>query len=303
MATLIQPLNKVLNVIRTINEGNDMEALASLNLKPKSKSNQKPVGESFLEKIASIQESKDYHNGSILITGKSKADYTKDAISENLDIIYSLTEDTSMITAGSIGAFLELSENINPILTPNGSNNIRTTFNEGLNIIGDYTYDVFSSIHNMSNLISSIVNESISSSKYRTLAENALAGVNELIEISKTKEFTSLNNNIISEANNLNDINRRADDILFNTLDLQENLIKHLHSIHTFNNSFTNSISESANKLKSLSDYMQSTITKVAIPISEGMVVLKSKELREPFNNAVCSIASLYDEYIQDYLA
>ena len=315
MPNLIQPLSTVLNTIRLVNEGKESEALSYLGINNNSSfSNNSNITGSFLDRAIKlsyflseqVNNINDIHSGGLLVTPDAKTINSPSILSENMDLIYSLAESTSYIAANGTSAIYSLSEGYDSILTEDGADNIRNTVKEGLDLIKESVTNSFNSLFNMSKNEFKIIHESIESTKYINLINNALAGTNMLITVNKLKSFTNDNARIINESLNVNSIRSNSDDVLFGVLDLQESLINFNVDMNKFNNSLTTRLKNNDQfdntNIKELSELMSGAIDRIAIPISEGKIELRTPELKDAFDNSIISIASLYDEYLQDFV-
>ena len=299
---LVQPLNKVLNTIKLINEGKDLDAIASLGLKYKK---DRKLQGSFLERaleLSTTLNESNSHSGGVLVTPDSKVFNSKDLLSENMDVNYMLTEDVSMLTANSISSMTLLTEGYDSIIDNNGFNNIRKTLKEGLGIMEESLTNVFNTTSNIIKKSFSVLNESSSNSKYSKLIDNAFIGANTLVNIKKAKDFTDNNTKLISEAHTTYNIKNDPDTVLYGTLDLQEKLIRSFMDLNKFNNSFITRLNESKD-INDINDYMIGAIEQVVTPLSEGTITFKTNTFNKSINNSIEAIVSLYDEYIQDYVA
>ena len=300
---IVQSLTKTLETVSLINENRDNEAVASLGLKAKSK-----FAGSFLERVAQVASTLSenrIHTGGLMVTPDSKSINTKNIVNENMNISYVLTESMSMIAANSISMISTLSEDVagtNAILNSDQMNNIKTTLLEGCDTSKDALIKVFANstdlAKNAKRTFSKILGES---SVYNDLMTNALLGANLLYTVNKVNSYTDENAHAISEAMNVSDMVNRCDDVLFGTLDLQENLIKTYMDMYTFDKNISNMLNENnSNVLSDVSDYISMSIEKVAKPLAYKQVTLKSDVLAEAANVAIESIVSLYDQYAQD---
>lgn len=295
---LVQSLNIVFNTITLVNENKDTEAASNLGIKIK-----KSYSGSFLDKVTELSESK-AHTGGLIVTPDSKSINLKELLSKEMDLSYTLTESISMLAANSISILSTLSEDIsgsNALLDSNQMLNVRNTLTEGCVTVKDALINVFSNSTNLVKAIKKSFTDILGeSSIYTNLITNAVIGANMLYNINKISSFTNDNIEYINESMNTSDVYNRADNILFSTLDLQENLAKTYIEMYKFDNGMSTMLENNDNILKDISDYISLAIDKVAKPIAENKIPLKSNILIESYNIAVESIAALYDQYIQD---
>ena len=289
-----------MNTIKLINEGKDIEAISSLGLKVKK---DRKLQGSFLEKAIQLSNSlseSNSHSGGILVTPDTKVLNSRELLSENLNINYLLTEDVSAITANTISSISLLTED-NAIIDINGYFNIRNTLKEGLGVLEESLTNVYRTTSNIIKKSLNLLNESLVNTKYNRLIGNTIISTNTLVNLKKAKEFADNNVKALAESHRTEYIKNDPDTVLFGTLDLQENLINTYMDNTKVNNAILTKLSDSKD-ISDLSEYITTIIDQIAIPISEGSISLSTDSLINSFNRSIESIASLYDEYIQDYV-
>lgn len=286
-----------------INEGNESAALSFFGV---TKSNNLLSNQySFLDKVSGIScVAENSFTGGLLTTPDSADIKTRTIVNEAMGIGYGLVESISFIATNSLSAISALSEDISSdaILNSKGINNIRSNFTEGVSVMKDALSEVFSGITRIAVNARKTFNEILGeNSLYSNLITNAVAGASLLYNIDHINKFTTTNHNIISEAFNTNDIFNRSDNVLFGTLDLQENSIDMFIKLQKFNKEASNVFTLSNPTLfRNTTDYIDTSLKAIALPISEGNIHL-NKDMYNTFNFAIDSISALYDQYIQDY--
>ena len=319
---LIQPLNKTIEVINAINAGNDTEAASMLGLNCNRESSS---GGSFLERVTEVAASGESHNGGVLVTPETKTISNKELVADALELPYAVAESISILVGNAITALSTLAEedefaepdeegNVDsePPIDNEGVENIKNTMTDGLNVAQDALVDVFATTAKLNikarELFKSAM-ESNGSSKdlYVSLVGNAVTGAGILYAISKISDFSNDNAENVEESMDATNVMQRADDILFATLNLQENLIDLCIQMNKFNNNVINLLEEaiempdvSSGTLEDASEFISMAIEKIATPVSDNEGMLKG-EIKSTFDKAVSCVAALYDEYIQDF--
>ena len=316
---LIQPLDKTLDIIIAINSGNESEAASQLGMTCSGSAE----GDSFLAKVVAVAgNANSYHNGGVLVTPDTKSITCKELTSDALELSYALTESVSMIVANSITAIQSISEdttlpdetsddgNNNAPLNSDMMNNIKDNMKDGLITIKDALVDVFANTAKLNLKATEMFKKALmdgGSSKelYVSLVGNAVTASGMLYGINKINEYKNNNSGNLSEAMNTTNVIHRADDILFSTLNLQENLIDLYTNLNSLNikaaaliESVEMPSTDSGDPLANASEFISVAIEKVAKPLASASL---SNELGATFEKAVIAIASLYDEYLQDY--
>lgn len=323
---LIQPIDKTLEIISMINAGNEREAANACGIN--CDSNVK--GDSFLDKVVTvaslIENDRPSNNGGILVTPDTKTISNKEIVADALELPYALAESVSMIVANSISALSTLSEDSeitsedeetgesDAPLSSDEMDNIKHNMTTGLVAVKDALIDVFantSKIHiKVCDMMKKALSENGSSKElYVSLTGNAISGAGIIYAISKMNEFSNENSDNIAEALDTSNVFMRADNILFSTLNLEENLIKLYLNMRKFNNGVVNILessempsSDSATSLASASEFLTIAVDQIAKDILENNngAYASSDEVKNTFEKGVACIAALYDEFLQD---
>lgn len=303
---LIQPINNIIRTMLAINEGNESAALSYFGV---TKSNNLISNQySFLDKVCGVgcvaENNSNSFVGGLLTTPDSADIKTRTIINEAMGISYGLVESISFIATNSLSAISALSEDVSTdaILDSNGINNIRSNFTEGVSVMKDALSEVFSGVTRIAVNARKSFNEILGeNSLYSNLITNAVAGASLLYNIDHINKFVNNSHNIISEASNTNNIFNRSDNVLFGTLDLQENSIDMFIKLQKFNKEASNVFTLSNPTLfKNTTEYIDTALKAIALPISEGKIHL-NEDMTNTFNFAINSISALYDQYMQDY--
>ena len=310
MATLVQPLNKILSVVQLINEGKDIDAISSLSLKANDKNYSGSLFDRMLQLSEAIGEGQ-VHSGALLVSQDAKMDSVKDILSEDMQLGYNLAQDISFIVANSVSEISSLTEMKNSdgkvIIEEANMKNVKDTMTDGLIVMRDALSEVFSSAAKMAKKASEVLSEAFANDKndYATLMSNAIAGANMLVTISKLNSYAQNNAKLLAESANTDiDILNNSDNVLFNTLDLQESFINTCIGMKRFNEAFTARLSNKEDSaMQDLSEYLATAIERIAMPICEGKIAIKNSEIANAYNRAMLDVAALYDEYLQDYIS
>ena len=111
--SILKDLKNTLYIMKSINEGNEFNALSSLGLNSKINLNNIPNA-TLVSKIMGISALKNvnYENGILTESFDKSFDSQKNNMSTLLDLHYIVTESVSMAVANSISSLSILSENV-----------------------------------------------------------------------------------------------------------------------------------------------------------------------------------------------
>ena len=302
--SMLKDLKNTLYIMKSINEGNEFNALSSLGLNSKINLNNIPNA-TLVSKIMGISALKNvnYENGILTESFDKSFDSQKNNMSTLLDLHYIVTESVSMAVANSISSLSILSENVEGEAVIDNMDNVNDTLTEGVIVMRDALENVFTGVAALNKKARKLFGELLGEDNiYTDLISNAIVGANTLYSIDKIVKYKTDNMKSINESTNSFDALTRADDILHSALTLEENLIKMFNVESKFNREMLTAFNEDNTNLASdVSNYFDVAIQNIAIPIAEGQIdISDSSELTNAYNTAITNISALYDQYILD---
>lgn len=329
---LVQDLNKTIEAMIAINNGDDQKAASIVGLT----CNTEVVGDSFLERVAQVAGNGDMgeHTGGLLVTPDSKTINSKELVADAMELPYALAESVTLIVAKNLAVLSRLNEaEDEPMddideddlggeegegeeqssgvkIGDEEMDNIKDTMDEGLYVIKETLIDIFANTAKLNisaqHLFTSALQNPDAKARYIPLVANAITGAGILYAIDKICEYRDSNRDDIQEAidpyNALN-VHQFADRILCSTLNLEESLINTYANMATFNNRVIAMLEgvempSGRDSLGDASEFLSVAVEQIASPLSN--MDLDSVDVSTVFDKAIEALASLYDEYLQD---
>lgn len=303
---LINSTKKTARIIALVNEGKENQAASSLGLTVSGKI---PGATSLLERFSNAAWlSRRTHNGGLLVTPEEKNGSPRMILESLFNAETDLNESINMLAVNTMSAMSTLSENgmgivNNTVISENTINGVKDTFMDGMTLVSDSISDAFNSTINLNIAAGNAFSEALEGApkfSYSNLLKKAFAGTTALMSLSKILDFAENNQRLVSESMNTHDIFANSDTAMFSSLDLQENASDLFYNMTKFSRQAADLIQENKNNIDSL---FIGSIAKVALPITENNYTFNSMSLKSLFENSLCSVAALYDEYLQDICA
>ena len=331
---LIVEVNKAIEAFKLINSNQESKAAELLGIECNMETGAASEKPCILSRVCEIaKKNLPLHaDKGVIVDPSSKSKSSRDIVNVAMDLMYALTESVSLCVANTINTLSILSEEDNEevraallmqstsddnagdtvsgaIINTDGAQKIKSAYIDGLTTSKDALVDLFADTTKLHLMVRDKVAECIGAdgkSAYVDLVSNSITGAGILFGLTKMKEFNEDNKDNLDECTNGTDVINRADDIMFATLSLQENMISFYRSYKEFNNHVVKlfETTEPDEELGNSGDPMVdgcAFLTTAIDHCAPDLANLTSNDMIDKYNVAMEVIGALYDEYLQDF--